>query len=144
MKIGIANDHAGFQLKEEIKNYFESNGFEVVDFGTNSTDSVDYPDYVHPAVNSFLDGDTNMTILVCGTGNGVCMTANKWNGIRAALCWNSNIAKLARQHNDANCLCLPARSLNREETLLIVKSFFETEFEGGRHLNRINKINPNF
>lgn len=144
MKIGIASDHAGFHLKQEIKNYFEANGIKVIDFGTDSIESVDYPDYVHPAVNSLLDKETSLCILICGTGNGVCMTANKWHGVRAALCWGSDIAKLARQHNDANCLCLPARSLNREEILLIVKTFIETEFEGGRHLNRINKINPNF
>jgi ribose 5-phosphate isomerase B len=143
MKISIGNDHAGYALKFEIVKMLHDMGYEVINFGTDLADSVDYPDYAHTVMNSLTTGETELSILICGTGNGICMTANKWNGIRAALCWKPEIAILARQHNDANVLCLPARFLETEEALNIVEVFLETEFEGGRHQNRINKINTN-
>lgn len=143
MKISIGNDHAGYALKFEIVKMLHYMGHEVINFGTDLADSVDYPDYAHAVMNSLTTGETELSILICGTGNGICMTANKWKGIRAALCWKPEIAILARQHNDANVLCLPARFLETEEALNIVEVFLETEFEGGRHQNRINKINPN-
>lgn len=143
MKISIGNDHAGYALKFEIVRMLHYMGHEVINFGTDLADSVDYPDYAHAVMNSLTTGETELSILICGTGNGICMTANKWKGIRAALCWKPEIAILARQHNDANVLCLPARFLETEEALNIVEVFLETEFEGGRHQNRINKINPN-
>lgn len=142
LTISIGCDHAGYLLKEKIINFLSENSIDVLDFGTNTSDSVDYPDYAHAVVGNLLDGDSEMSILICGTGNGICMTANKWQDIRAALCWNSNIAEMSRLHNNANVLCLPARFIEDEEALLTVKIFIETEFEGGRHQNRINKIKP--
>ena len=144
MVISIGSDHAGFQLKAEVIKYLTDNGFTVIDYGTDSDQSVDYPDYAHAVVNCMLDGESHLSILICGTGNGICMTANKWLDVRAALCWNSEIAQLARQHNNANILCMPARFISTEEALKTVKIFLETEFEGGRHEKRTKKINPNF
>ena len=143
MKISIGNDHAGPELKAAIVNMLLELGHEVTNFGTDTADSVDYPDHAHAVMQSLTSGETELSILICGTGNGICMTANKWKGVRAALCWKAEIAILARQHNDANVLCLPARFISTEEALNIVEVFLETEFEGGRHQNRINKINPN-
>jgi ribose 5-phosphate isomerase B len=143
MKISIGNDHAGPQLKAEIVKMLREQGHDVINFGTDTTDSVDYPDHAHAVMQSLTTGETELSILICGTGNGICMTANKYSGVRAALCWRPEIAILARQHNDANVLCLPARFLEIEDALNIVEVFLETEFEGGRHQNRINKINPN-
>ena len=143
IKISIGNDHAGYALKFEIVKMLRAAGYEVINFGTDLPDSVDYPDYAHSVIQSLISGKTELSILICGTGNGICMTANKYSGVRAALCWKAEIAILARQHNDANVLCLPARFLETEEALNIVEVFLETEFEGGRHQKRIDKINPN-
>ncbi len=141
--IALASDHAGYELKNKIFDKLSQFGLTVYDFGTNSSDSVDYPDYAHRLTRSILDGESAFGILLCGTGNGICMTANKWRGIRAALCWNVEIAELSRQHNDANVLCLPARFINDELAIDIVLKFLDTEFEGGRHSKRVNKIDPN-
>jgi ribose 5-phosphate isomerase B len=140
--IAIGSDHAGFEMKEALINWISEQGIPVTDFGTLSTESVDYPDYAHAVTASILDEESVIGILICGTGNGICMTANKWRDIRAALCWTPEIASLARQHNDANVLCLPARFLSIDHALQILEVFLDTEFEGGRHEKRVNKINP--
>jgi ribose 5-phosphate isomerase B len=143
MHLLIAADHAGFELKEQLKKWLEANGHTHEDFGTHSTDSMDYPDVVHPLAKRVnLAPDTYKGILICGSGNGVCMTANKYPQVRAALVWNAELATLARQHNNANILCLPARFIVPEVAEACVKAFAETEFEGGRHLNRVKKIKP--
>lgn len=140
MLVPIGCDHAGFELKEVLKQYMINKGWEVKDFGCFSADSIDYADYAHP-VASFIEENENMKgILICGSGNGINMTANKHQGIRAALCWKKEIAQLAREHNDANILTLPARFITEEEAKEMLDIFFTTAFEGGRHLNRINKI----
>ncbi len=144
MNIAIGCDHAGYELKNEIINYLSNLDFTIFDYGTGDSSSVDYPDYAHAVVGSLIENEAEKAILICGTGNGICMTANKWRDVRAALCWNTEIAELARQHNDANILCLPARFLTTEQALEIVKVFFSTEFEGGRHQRRVEKINPTF
>jgi ribose 5-phosphate isomerase B len=138
-KIAIAGDHAGFELKEIIKNHLKGR-FEVVDFGTHSLDSVDYPDFVHPAASSVENGSNELGILICGSGQGVSMTANKHQKIRCALCWEVELAELAKQHNNANMVALPARFISEELALKIVDAFLSTEFEGGRHQNRVDKI----
>lgn len=140
LTIAIGADHAGFEYKELLKNYLSEKGYTVVDFGTNSTASVDYPDYVHPLAAEVASGQIEMGILLCGSANGVCMTANKHREIRAALCWNTEVAKLARQHNNANIICLPARFVTIDEAQQMVDTFLTTEFEGGRHQNRVDKI----
>jgi ribose 5-phosphate isomerase B len=140
--IAIGSDHAGYEMKEALINWISEQGIPVIDFGPESTESVDYPDYAHAVTASILDEESVIGILICGTGNGICMTANKWRDIRAALCWNSEIASLARQHNNANVLCLPARFISIEEAIEIVEVFLDTEFEGGRHEKRVDKINP--
>jgi len=140
--IAIGSDHAGYEMKEALINWISEQGIPVIDFGPESTESVDYPDYAHAVTASILDEESVIGILICGTGNGICMTANKWRDIRAALCWNSEIASLARQHNNANVLCLPARFISIEEAIGIVEVFLDTEFEGGRHEKRVDKINP--
>ena len=140
MKVYIGSDHAGYELKEHIKQHF-SNGYEWVDMGTNASTSVDYPDFAHPVAQAVAEKADNIGILICGTGNGMAMTANKHQGIRAALCWSKEIAALARQHNNANILVLPARFISPETAFEMIETFFATPFEGGRHLNRINKIN---
>lgn len=140
VNIAIGSDHAGFEQKAVLKNFLEAKGFKVTDFGTLSPDSVDYPDYAHKVAESVL-GDTNtLGILLCGSGNGVCLTANKHKGIRAALCWLPELGALARQHNNANILCLPARYITDETAEAIVVSFLSAEFEGGRHQKRVEKI----
>ena len=144
MNISIGCDHAGYQLKNDIIQYLSELDYTIYDYGTGTAESVDYPDYAHAVVGSLIEGETEKAILICGTGNGICMTANKWRDVRAALCWNTEIAELARQHNNANILCLPARFLTTEQALEIVKVFFSTEFEGGRHQRRVEKINPTF
>ena len=145
MKISIGSDHAGFELKSAVITWLSENEVDtVIDFGTDSLESVDYPDIAHAVVGSLIDGEVDLSILICGSANGMSMCANKWRGIRAALCWLPEIAKLAKLHNDANVLCLPARFITELDAIEIVKSFIETEFEGGRHQNRINKINTNF
>jgi ribose 5-phosphate isomerase B len=140
--IAIGSDHAGYEMKEALINWISEQGVPVIDFGPESTESVDYPDYAHAVTASILDEESVIGILICGTGNGICMTANKWRDIRAALCWNSEIASLARQHNNANVLCLPARFISIEESIRIMEVFLDTEFEGGRHEKRVDKINP--
>jgi len=140
MKIAIANDHAGFEMKTSLLKWLEEQEYSYTNFGTDSSDSVDYPDYVHPLASAVEKGDFNLGVLVCGSGQGVSFTANKHQGIRAALCWGPEIAKLAREHNNANVLCLPARFLSDRTGIKILKTFLETKFAGGRHQNRINKV----
>ncbi len=141
MIIPIASDHAGFQAKEKVKLILEENGFMPVDYGTHSTESVDYADFAVQVADAVDRGDYQKGILICGSGQGVCMTANKFDQIRAALVWNHEIAELSRKHNDANILCLPGRFLSDEKELKdIVLTWLNTEFEGGRHLRRIQKI----
>jgi len=140
MKVMIGADHAGFTYKEQVKNLLIAKGFSVEDVGTHSPDSVDYPDFAHPVAQAVEDKQADWGILICGSGNGVAITANKHQGIRAALCWNVELARLARQHNDANVLCLPARFVSVEEALQMVEAFANTSFEGGRHSNRVAKI----
>ncbi len=138
-KIAIACDHAGFEYKEIIKKHLEGK-FEVEDFGTFSPDSVDYPDFVHPAADSVEQGRNELGILICGSGEGVAITANKHQKIRCALCWMPELASLARQHNDANMIALPARFIASQLAIDIVDTFLNTPFEGGRHQNRVEKI----
>lgn len=138
--IGLCSDHAGFELKEQVKAWLESKGLSYQDFGTHSTDSCDYPDYAHPMAQAVEAGDVYPGIAICGTGNGIGMTLNKHQGIRAALCWNAEIAQLARAHNDANVLVIPGRFISWDEAEKILEVFFATEFEGGRHQRRIDKI----
>lgn len=139
-KIGIACDHAGYDMKEELKSWLFSNGFEIKDFGANSVQSADYPDFAHPLAYSVEKAEVEIGITICGSGNGINMTVNKHPGIRAALCWNKEISQLARSHNNANICSLPARFINISEAKEIVQAFINTDFEGGRHENRINKI----
>lgn len=140
LKIAIASDHAGFILKEILKELLVRNKYTVKDYGTDSEQSVDYPDYVHPLAQAVESGMHDYGIVICGSGNGVSMTANKYSGIRAALCWKPEIARLARAHNNANVLAFPARHIDQEEAMESVILFLNTEFEGGRHKNRVNKI----
>ncbi|HAX92871.1 MAG TPA: ribose 5-phosphate isomerase B [Bacteroidales bacterium] len=140
-KIAIASDHAGFYLKEKIIGLLKKNNFEIKDLGSLKYEETDdYPDFGHPLALAVANGECDLGISICGTGNGINMTVNKHQGIRSALCWNEEIAKLARKHNDANICALPARFINESEAFLIVRGFLETEFEGGRHKRRINKI----
>lgn len=138
--VPIGCDHAGFEMKEAIVKHLQSNGFSVEDKGCYSSDSIDYADYAH-LVASMVEANPGMKgILLCGSGNGINMTANKHQGVRSALCWKNEIAALARQHNDANILTMPARFITVEEAFEMVDTFFSTDFEGGRHQNRIDKI----
>ena len=139
-KIGLASDHAGFELKEYLKNYLDAKGFDIFDFGTFSTESVDYPDMAHPLANSVELGEVDFGIAMCGSGNGISITLNKHQGVRAALSWNPEIAALAKRHNDANILTLPARFITFEEAVKIVDAYLSATFEGGRHQRRIDKI----
>lgn len=138
--IPIGSDHAGFKLKQEIIKYFKEQGYEFKDFGTHSEESIDYPDYGHP-VAQFIEDNDGLGIVICGSGNGINMTVNSHKGIRGALCWKEEIAELARKHNDANILSLPGRFISVEEGIKITEVFLNTEFEGGRHQRRIDKIN---
>ena len=138
--VGLCSDHAGYELKSIIDGYLMSQDIKTRDFGTNSTESCDYPDYAHPCAEAVEMGDVYPCIAMCGTGNGIAMKLNKHQGVRAALCWTREIAELARQHNDANVLVLPARFIAPEEALAIVDVFLNTSFEGGRHQRRIDKI----
>ncbi|MDR2127294.1 MAG: ribose 5-phosphate isomerase B [Prevotellaceae bacterium] len=140
MKIGFAADHAGYELKMFLIALLKQKGMEIVDFGTNSTESVDYPDFAHPLAVAVENNDVDCGIAVCGSGNGISMTLNKHLGIRAALCWNEEIAVLARKHNNANICSLPARFISETEAAKIVETFLLTDFEGGRHQKRIDKI----
>lgn len=138
--LALGSDHAGYQYKERITAHLTQKGLKFHDFGTFSEDSSDYPDFAHPVANAVEKGENSLGILVCGSGNGVCMTANKHAGIRAALCWNEELATLARTHNNANVLCLPARFVSVETALAIVDAFLNASFEGGRHERRVGKI----
>jgi ribose 5-phosphate isomerase B len=138
LKIAIGADHAGFELKELVK--ANLSGAEVKDFGTYSPASVDYPDFAHPVALAVESGKFDLGILVCGSANGVAITANKHQGIRAAICWTDELAALARSHNNANIVCLPARFISVDVAEKIVKTFLSTDFEGGRHANRVNKM----
>jgi ribose 5-phosphate isomerase B len=140
MKLGIGADHAGFQFKVNFIHYFNEKGIELKNFGTDSEQSVDYPDYIHPLCAEIENGNLDFGIIVCGSGNGVAITANKHTNIRAALCWNEELASLARKHNNANIIAIPARFIDFELAKLIIDTFFNTEFEGGRHQNRVDKI----
>jgi len=140
MDIVISCDHAGFELKEKVKAALIAKGALVVDMGPATADRVDYPDMIHPLAKAIDEGSEEMGIIICGSGNGVAMTANKYPNVRAALCWNREIAALARQHNDANILSLPARFISEEEALACVDAFLSEKFEGGRHKDRVDKI----
>jgi ribose 5-phosphate isomerase B len=140
MKIAIGGDHAGFTYKQLITEMLQQQGHEVTDFGPSSEASVDYPDHAHPLASSVEKGENELGILICGSGNGVAITANKHQGIRAALCWLEELGSLARQHNNANVLCLPSRFIDIELAKKIVNAFLTASFEGGRHQNRVSKI----
>jgi len=140
MKIAIGNDHAGTDYKNQIVKYLENRDIEVVNYGTNEADSVDYPDFVHPVANDVEGEKVNLGIIICGSGNGAAMTANKHQGVRAALCWTKELAQLAREHNDANILSIPARFTSLPQAVEMVKTFLDTPFEGGRHQRRVDKI----
>lgn len=138
--IGLASDHAGFELKQYVKQWLEAKGWAYKDFGTYSAESCDYPDFAHSLAQAVESGECYPGIAICGSGEGISMTLNKHQGIRAALCWQPEIAKLARQHNDANVLSMPGRFISQEEADQILTAFFSTSFEGGRHQKRIDKI----
>lgn len=137
--IPIGADHAGYQLKEEIKRYFTERGYKFKDYGTHSEESIDYPDYGHPVANHVQE-NKGFGIVICGSGNGINMTVNKHQGIRSALTWSVELAELARQHNDANIIALPARFVDKNLAIKMVEAFLSTDFEGGRHQNRVDKI----
>jgi ribose 5-phosphate isomerase B len=139
-KLFIASDHAGYELKLFVKDYLSKKGFDVTDLGTNSAESCDYADFAHPLAVEVEKDPSYYGITICGSGNGIAMTANKHQGIRAALCWNEEISRLARSHNNANVLSMPARFISREEAIKILDTFLNTEFEGGRHQRRIEKM----
>lgn len=139
-KIAFASDHAGYTLKLALEKYVEEKGYEVQDFGTHSEDSCDYPDYAHPAALAVEGGECAFGIAMCGTGNGIQMTLNKHQGIRAALCWEPALATLAKEHNNANILVLPARFITEDMARKIVDAYLSADFEGGRHQRRIDKI----
>ncbi len=140
MNIGLACDHAGFEYKEKLKDYLKNNNIKIKDYGCYSLESVDYPDFAHQLAKSIENQENELGIQFCGTGNGINMSANKHQGIRSALCWNTHIAEQSRLHNDANILTMPARHLEWKEVLDIVKIFISTKFEGGRHERRVKKI----
>lgn len=141
--IPIASDHGGFEMKEFIREHLINEGYEVKDFGTYSSESVDYPDFVHPLAKDINDDVYKLGIIICGSGNGAQMVANKYPNVRAALCWNEEITRLARQHNNANILALPGRFIENKLALKMVKIFLTTNFEGGRHAVRVNKVGIN-
>ncbi len=138
--IAIGSDHAGYEYKEEIISFVEGKGLPYKDFGTHSKESADYPDYAHPVANAVEKGEAAFGILVCGSGNGVAITANKHQGVRAAICWGEELAKLAREHNNANILCVPSRFVREDDAEKMVAMFISTPFEGGRHERRVEKI----
>lgn len=140
MIIAIGNDHAGPEYKLEIIKYLKKQDIEVINYGTDTLDSVDYPDFVHPVANDVNTNKVAIGILICGSGNGVAMTANKYKNVRAGLCWNKEITELTRLHNNANIICIPARFTSIAQAIAMVKTFLETNFEGGRHQNRVTKI----
>lgn len=136
----MACDHAGYELKEYLKDLLTKRGYKVSDFGTNSPESMDYPDTAHPLASAVENGDVDFGVSMCGSGNGITMTLNKHQGVRAALCWQPEIAALAKQHNNANILSMPARFISKEEAVAILDAYLNAEFEGGRHQRRIDKI----
>lgn len=140
MTIAIGNDHAGTVYKFQILKYLEEKGYTVLNFGTDTDSSMDYPDAIHPTANAVESGKATLGIILCGSGNGAQMTANKHQGIRAALCWNNELVALTRQHNNANILTIPARFVSLQQAIGFVDIFLTTEFEGGRHANRVEKI----
>ncbi len=140
MKIAIGNDHAGPEYKKEINNFLKSKGISVIDYGTDTIDSVDYPDYIHPVAKAVSNKEVDFGIIICGSGNGASMTANKYQKVRAALCWTKEITELARQHNNANILSIPARFTSIPQAVSMVDTFLNTGFEGGRHKTRVDKI----
>lgn len=140
MKIAIGNDHAGPDYKFAIIDFLKKEGYEVLNHGTDTLDSVDYPDFANPVAKAVNDGEVPLGILICGSANGVAMTANKYPKVRAGLCWTNEIVSLIRQHNDANILCIPARFTSIPQAVKMVQTFLNTEFEGGRHQNRVDKI----
>ena len=140
MKIAIGNDHAGPAYKESIVNFLESKGVIVLNYGTDTEDSVDYPDFIHPVANDVATNKVDLGIIICGSGNGAAMTANKYKEVRAALCWNKELTELARLHNNANILSIPARYTSIPQVLAMVDVFLNTKFEGGRHQKRVSKI----
>ncbi len=139
-KLAIGSDHAGFCLKEDIKRHLEKNGYKVKDFGCYSEERADYPDFAHPVAGAVEMKEADYGILICGSANGISMAANKHKGIRAAVCWNTEVARLARQHNDANIISLPARFISTGEAIQAVDAFLSENFEGGRHADRVRKI----
>lgn len=143
MQISIGGDHAGYDLKEKVKAHLKERGLASVnDHGPHSSDSVDYPDFAHPVCQDIIDGTSDLGILICGSGNGVAMTANKYAGIRCGLCWTDELAALTRQHNDANAIAIPARFIDTSTALKIVDAFLDNSFDGGRHKRRVDKISP--
>lgn len=140
MKIAIGNDHAGPEYKFKIIDLLKKEGHEVINYGTNTEDSVDYPDFANPVAKAVNEGNVDIGVLICGSANGVAMTANKYPNVRAGLCWTKEIVSLIRQHNDANILCIPARFTSIPQAVAMVETFLKTPFEGGRHQNRIDKI----
>jgi ribose 5-phosphate isomerase B len=140
LPVAIGSDHAGFEYKEEVVAFLKGKGWQVKDLGTHSKDSVDYPDYAHPVANAVESGEVAFGILICGSANGVAITANKHQGIRAAICWQAEIAQLARSHNNANILCIPARFVELQVADQMVETFIDTPFEGGRHQTRVGKM----
>jgi ribose 5-phosphate isomerase B len=140
IKIAVGSDHAGFDLKKDLLVYLSEKGYSLEDMGPNSADSVDYPDFAHKVASRVETKTCDLGILICGSGNGVCITANKHHGVRAALAWEPELASLARQHNNANVICIPARFVSQEKAFQIVDAYLDSAFEGGRHENRVNKI----
>lgn len=140
MRIAMASDHAGYELKQKVRLFLEDAGAQVHDFGCYSTESCDYPDFAHPCAEAVEKGEYDYGVVICSTGNGITMTANKHKGIRAALCWDTPLASFARLHNNANMLGLPANYISADKALDVVRVFFTTDFEGGRHERRVNKI----
>lgn len=140
MRISIGNDHAGPEYKKAIVAFLEEKGHEIINHGTDNSDSVDYPDFAHPVAEDVENGEVNFGIIICGSGNGIAMSANKHQGIRAAVCWTKEISALARQHNNANIISIPARFTSVHQAVEMVDTFLTTEFEGGRHAARVNKI----
>lgn len=140
LRIGIGSDHAGFEYKEAIRDSLKKNGLHVKDFGTYTSESVDYPDYVHPLCSEIDKGNIDIGILLCGSANGVAMAANKHHSVKAAVCWENDIAVLSRRHNDANVICMPSRFVSQDLAIEMTNLFLNTEFEGGRHKRRVDKI----
>ncbi len=140
MKIAIGNDHAGPEYKFAVLELLEARGIEITNFGTDTLDSVDYPDFANPVAKAVNSGEADFGILICGSANGVAMTANKYANVRAGICWNKEITSLTRQHNNANIICIPARFTSLQQAVGLVETFLDTEFEGGRHQNRVAKI----